>query len=133
MKLRSFISVLIFLTIGCSAQEESLGPNNATSSSDLLPEEKLALVDGKKEPGASRPYAELLDKLQTKCHEERKLIAGMVFGIVKKDLEAGMKADNLDMLQSFLHDADSMFEGKQGSCLDVFSYYRNSQDELSNQ
>jgi len=133
MKLKSLIFVLTLLTIGCANQGKTLGPNTATSSPDMLPEEKLALVDGKTEPGASRPYAELLNKLQAKCHESRNEIAGMVFGVVKKDQDAGIQADSLDMLESFLLDADSMFEGKQGSCLDVFSYYRNSQDELYSQ
>ncbi len=127
MKNQGLLALSLLLLVGCSSSPSSKLAT-ATSTPDTLPEQKLALLDGKKEADAAKPYAEALDQLQSKYYESRQDIAVMVFAVVKKEKEAGFPADHLDMLQSFNFAADSL-DKKPGACIDVYRYFRNSAKE----
>jgi hypothetical protein len=69
-----------------------LGPTQPT------PEQTLAMLDGKKQAGAERPYARLLDLAESKCYEKREEIARLNNTMVQVARDRGTNSDNLSML-----------------------------------
>jgi hypothetical protein len=116
------IYLLIASLVGCAGTKTQNSSSTSSKNSDMAIGEKLALLDGKKEPSEIKIYSDEFKKLQNLCLEDNETLGAMVFGIAKKGKEAGYKwSTNLDTLKSFVEMAESGFERKPAQCTQIYS------------
>lgn len=124
------ICLLFASLIGCTGVKSQNSPNATSKKTDMSVGQKLALLDGKKEPSETEIYNKEFKNLQSLCVEDEESLGAMVFGIAKKGKEAGYKwSTNLDTLKSFVEMAESGFERKPAQCTQIYSTLRKDYEE----
>ncbi|GAC1456927.1 MAG: hypothetical protein NVS2B14_00320 [Chamaesiphon sp.] len=106
MKFKHVLAIFIFLVLYgfiVHTRDYYAPKRSDTGNIDekgLLPEQNLALLDDKgKSIDAAQPYAELLDKIETKClRESRHDLALMAYSLKGWETDAGYEATSYSAL-----------------------------------
>ncbi|MEA5617685.1 hypothetical protein VB711_07525 [Cronbergia sp. UHCC 0137] len=119
--MKMFITGLMTaILVGCAGSKT---PSTPVSSNEKIDFAKgLALKDDKREAADIAVYRQKLDKLKTLCFESEDKLAGMIYANAKQNKAAGFDwSTNIDTLNSYIQMAESGFERKPGSCLEIYS------------
>lgn len=122
MKLKLFVVALLLVLVGCGKPANTL-PNGQKLTKEEV-DQAVAKLDGV--PGQTQPYKAVLDRLESRCNEDRLTLAGIAMLMNKKTNAAGFKSNNLDMLRTLLDLTNGFEKPRNNNCMSLESYYAES-------
>lgn len=127
-----FAGLLLALLISCSANTRTQ-QNSSTSGKAVIDFPKLlASKDGKTQSESVDVYRQEFEKFKKLCVEDQEILAAMIHTFTIKSKAQGYKGSTyLKTLQSFIQTAESGFERKPASCIQLYKTYLDSLQEES--
>lgn len=125
-----FAGLLVALLLGCSANARTQQKSSTSGKAAIDFPKLLASKDGKTESESVDIYRQEFEKFKKLCVEEPELLADMIHTFTIKSKAQGYKGSTyLKTLQSFIQTAESGFERKPGSCIQLYKTYLDSLQE----